>query len=347
MLSRIKHLKVFFLDPTKKNYFRVVFEMIHFGWVKKEIPTDYFRKYLYRKNVNNYLEYLSLNQFFKIIKSPKFVFPHISKNLEDKLSFYKICQKHNLPTPKLYSHNLNNKFYCGNNEHIITNSSELVSFFQDIFEVSNIDCLFLKPIKGIGGKGCFLLKKHQLKSQLKSIENILLTNNYIHQEYIQQHAVINKIHSKSINSIRIDTYIDQYKKNHVLSALMRFGIGNSITDNTHTGGFYISINHETGKLQGIGRKDIIEGGEFYTKHPDSKVELNNYTIPYYKEACELVKKANNIFPNRIVGWDVAITSTGPVILEGNHNPSLHVTDVAYGGYCKHPLIQEIIKELNL
>ena len=206
--------------------------------------------------------------------------------------------------------------------------------------------IFLKPIESSGGSGCFTLHKESVKSQLDLYGDALLNNSFIHQEIIQQHEDINKIHKKTINTLRIDTYIDKDKKTHVLSVLMRFGIGNSIIDNSCSGGFSISVNLLTGKLQGIGRQVLPKGGNVYLKHPDSKVVLENFKVPFFDEACKLAISASNRLPTRLVGWDIAITQNGPVIVEGNEGPALHLTDVAYGGYCKHPIIQEILSEIK-
>jgi hypothetical protein len=157
---------------------------------------------------------------------------------------------------------------------------------------------------------------------------------------------LNDVFSKSVNTIRIDTYLDKANTAHILSAIVRFGTGNTFTDNTHTGGFYVSLNLKSGKLQGVGRQDIIKGGEEFTEHPDSKMTLEGFEIPFYKEALELVKKATVVLPNRIIGWDIAITNNGPVIIEGNESPSLHVTDVAYGGYLNNKHINEVLLELK-
>ncbi len=346
MLSRFSHLRIVIKDKNKKRWPKIFFELLHFSWIKKELPTDYFRKFLYRKDVKNYKSYLSLKQFYSIISSNKIVFPEVSKSLNDKLCFYLICKKHNLPSPNVFCHNIKNKFVFNNSEIQISNSKELISFLKNIFNEYNSTRLFIKPIKGIGGQGCFILYKAHLQKQINEIGRSLLNDNYIYQECIVQHQKINEIHSKSINSLRIDTYIDKNNLPHVLSAIMRFGTGDSITDNTHTGGFYISVNNKSQKLQGIGRQDIIEGGGVFIKHPNSDYKLEGFQVPFFKQACDLVLLATKYFPNRIVGWDIAITKSGPVIIEGNHNPSLHVTDVGFGGYLNHPLINDILKEIN-
>lgn len=346
MFSRLKHFNVFIKDPDKKAWLKLVKECIHFAYLKKEMPTDYFRKYLYRKDIVDYKHYLSLNQFNAIMTSSKMIFPEVSARLNDKLIFHDICKKQNLSTPEVISYNSNNRFVFNDLEAQINNSQELILFFEKVFDNSKITKLFIKPIEGMGGDGCFILKKERLKEQIIDFGESLLNSKYIHQEMITQHPSINKIHSKSVNTIRMDTYIDKNNKFHILSALMRFGAGDCITDNTHTGGFYISINSDSGKLQGVGRQDVVEGGSVCRNHPDSDYKLEGFQVPYFNEACELVLSAMKHFPNRIIGWDVAITDSGPTIVEGNHYPSLHVTDVAYGGYCKHPLIQDILKEIK-
>jgi hypothetical protein len=49
-----------------------------------------------------------------------------------------------------------------------------------------------------------------------------------------------------------------------------------------------------------------------------------------KKACETAKEAARHIPDRLIGWDVAITTTGPTIIEGNEDPHLFMSDVAYG-----------------
>ncbi|WP_142786016.1 sugar-transfer associated ATP-grasp domain-containing protein [Changchengzhania lutea] len=344
--SRINHLKPFLKDSNKKSVLKIIFEVLHYGWIKKEAPTDYLRKFLYRKDAENYRNHLSLKEFYSIITSPKMVFPEISKLFIDKYQFYLICKTNNLPTPEILSYNHSNQFFYNNESTTITKIEELLEWLKKIFETDSIDELFFKPKNGIGGYGCFILNKFNLKDEIESFSEILFKNSYIHQKCIKQHDEINKIHSKSINSLRIDTYLDAKGQSHVLSSVMRFGTGEHITDNTHTGGFYIAIDANSGKLKGIGRQDLVEGAGIFMRHPSTNFKLEGFEVPYFFEACELAKRANLCFPNRIVGWDVAITNDGPLLIEGNHNPSLHITDVAYGGYCKHPLIKEMLKEIK-
>ncbi|WP_166966394.1 sugar-transfer associated ATP-grasp domain-containing protein [Yeosuana marina] len=320
-------------------------ELLYFAWLKKEVPTDYVRKFLYRKDVVAYQQYLSLNQFNSIITSKKLVFPQISNLLDNKLSFYKLCETYKLPIPKVIAYNLRQQFFYKDTNSLRTKKQDLIDFFNNLFETSKRTTLFVKPLSGSGGFGCFLLEKNLLETQIETYGESLLNNCYLYQERIKQHADIDKINSKSINTLRLDTYIDTSNTPHVLSVLMRFGIGNSITDNTHTGGFYIAVS-PSGTLQAPGRQDIIEGGGVFVTHPDTHFELNGFQVPFFHEACALAKRLTTYFPNRIIGWDIAITDKGPLVIEGNNNPSLHVTDVAYGGYLKNKHIQNILTEIK-
>lgn len=346
MLSRLKHLKVFFKDKDKKNVLKILCELIHFTYIKKSLPTDYFRKFLYRKDIKDYTSYLSIKEFYSIIESPKLVFPEISKILSNKLSFKLITEKQNLPSPKLISYNLKSRYIFETKSHLIEVQKDLYCYFENLFLRSNTDKIFLKPIYGIGGYGCFFLSKESLEEQLSMHANNLLSNSYIHEAYIEQHELINAIYPHAINTLRMVHYIDKDETVHIISTFMRFGTGNSITDNTSSGGFAIAVNAKTGALQGVGRQEISRGAAVFKEHPDSLHKLEGFKVPYFKEACSLVKTFAEYFPSRIVGWDIAITPNGPVMIEGNHNPGLHVSDITYGGYLKNEHIIEILKEIK-
>ena len=54
------------------------------------------------------------------------------------------------------------------------------------------------------------------------------------------------------------------------------------------------------------------------RHPDSGVRFRDFLVPQWPMLREAAKHAAAAFPEfRTVGWDVALTPDGPVILEGN------------------------------
>ena len=60
----------------------------------------------------------------------------------------------------------------------------------------------------------------------------------------------------------------------------------------------------------------------YEEHPIAKIKFDTVQVPFVKEAYEMALEAALVVPEvRYVGWDIAITDNGPVIMEGNEYPS--------------------------
>ncbi len=335
----------FFKDKRKKNVFKMFKESIYLLITKKEIPFYYF-KYLYRKDVVNYKDYISTKEASRIHLS------HLCNNLEyktilsNKLNFSIFCQENNIPHSELVSYNLGFDFFYKDETFNVKTTKELYNFFNHIHNKSNNENIFIKPLSSFGGKGCFKINKSNLKDNINECSSYIIGNEYIHEKVIEQHREVSKIFSSAINTVRLLTFIDKNDKIHILTGYMRFGTGNSIVDNGGSGGFGVGINLETGTLNKFGDQDMKYGGNRYIAHPDSGFVFNGFKIPHFTKACELVIKATRYIPNRIIGWDIAILNDRPIVIEANENPSLFSADVHYGGLMKHPLFKDIIDEVN-
>ena len=154
---------------------------------------------------------------------------------------------------------------------------------------------------------------------------------YLIQQYIIQHEKINRLNSSTVNTLRIistrwneDTYI--------LAAMIRLGVKGNLVDNSSAGGTFVGIDIEKGTL--------MEYGYYYEKprekrHPESKVEYKGYEIPFWNETINLIKKLHpEIFGFSTLGWDIAITENGPIIVEINWNYSVKGIQIACGGLKK-------------
>ena len=63
----------------------------------------------------------------------------------------------------------------------------------------------------------------------------------------------------------------------------------------------------------------------YEKHPVTGCEIPGFQFPYWNEVLEMCKKASFEIPEvGYIGWDVAITPTGPVFVEGNELPGYNL-----------------------
>lgn len=337
--------KVFLKDKRKKTYPKIITEFLALWKSKREMPLYYF-KYLYRRGINNIDDYLSTKEAAKIQKSPILHRAEYMAIMSNKLVFSLFCKHNGVPTPELVSYNFGPFFYFKSKTYRVSNNLELASFFNEVFKETKKERLFLKPFSLFGGRGACIIRKSHLKEDLSKNADGLLSNDYIHESVLVQHDDINKINSSCINTLRIETYIDKNQKIHIVNVFMRFGIGDNIVDNGHSGGIYIGIDKQSGALKEIAMEEAHFGGKNYHEHPNSAYPFKGFIVPYFKESCDLVIKATEFLPDRYIGWDVAITNEGPVIIEANEYPDLFMSDTAYGGYLKNPLIREILAEAS-
>lgn len=313
--------------------------------LKKQFPLYYF-KYQYRKHVTNYKDYLSSKEVVKIGLSKKFHNPIYHPIIEDKLVFALLDAQTSISTPKLISYNLGKSFFYNNTTRQISKREDLVAFFKQVFSETGLEELFFRPPSDYGGKGCFKLTKDNLKKQVDEKFEDLYSGSFVHNEVVKQHEAINQIHRNAVNTIRFISFITLENKIEIIGSFIRFGVGTSVVDNASSGGVFVGINIEDGTLKKKGHYFIEYGGAEIFKHPESGFVFEGFKIPFYEEAKEEVKKAVTIIPDRFIGWDVAISPDGPVIIEANAGPHLPGSDVAHGGFLKDKIWRDLLKELD-
>ena len=103
------------------------------------------------------------------------------------------------------------------------------------------------------------------------------------------------------------------------------------------------IDLDTGRLtQPALDKDLNQ----YTHHPKTNIEITGFQLPYFEEVKKVVKEAalesDKIL---VVGWDVAITDKGPIIIEGNRRPGFDLVQVV-SGRGRIDIMRHVLEELN-
>ena len=155
-------------------------------------------------------------------------------------------------------------------------------------------------------------------TDLQELFDYLKENKLFVEDSIEQHEEMKKLNPTSINTVRVVTVLDKHNEAHVMYTLQRIGINNMSVDNVGSGGIYTVLSDEGQIINPCWSDKTITT---YTKHPTTGMDLIGFTVPYYKEALELCKKAAKVEPHiRYVGWDIAISDKGPVIVEGNPLP---------------------------
>ncbi|TGY96349.1 hypothetical protein E5329_09975 [Petralouisia muris] len=160
------------------------------------------------------------------------------------------------------------------------------------------------------------------------------------EECIRQHKLLQEFNSNVVNTLRIGTFCIGGKA-EVFAAGLRMGVSEECVDNLCAGGICANVQIFHGIIDSSGINGELHRFEV---NPYSGKKLQGFQVPYWNEAKEMVvKSAQRLSENNIVGWDVAITEQGPVLLEGNPDQGTGVIQMC-DGKGKYPRIQRRIKE---
>lgn len=178
-------------------------------------------------------------------------------------------------------------------------------------------CFFAKQLQSFGGLG---VEKVRLEGQdLQSLYDRLMENKmYLAEEAIVQHPTMDLLCDKSVNTLRITTIVSDKGNANPVYALVRAGSGKNDVDNVTSGGMYTLLSDE-----GVITHPMFcdKAMAYYTAHPLSGQAFIGFQIPFFREALALCCEAAKVEPRmRYIGWDVAITPEGPVLVEGNNLP---------------------------
>ena len=207
--------------------------------------------------------------------------------------------------------------------------------------LDNHETFILKPIIGLGGADVQKLKSKSIKNR-KDFYEKLKTEKMFLEEFIIQDPTWGKISPNSVNTLRIMTSAVA-GKSKIFFAAARIGNGSCVADNFHSGGMAVLIDLETGKLKGHAFNKKLDEFE---KHPVTKIKIDGYQIPYWEEIKKMTLEAALVNEDvNVVGWDVAITKDGPVIIEGNRGPGWDLVQVLLNKGTKY-MLEEVKKEME-
>ena len=173
----------------------------------------------------------------------------------------------------------------------------------------------VKPLTSACGKGIQLIDTNDGSF---SVEEYLEANpdGFVAEELINQDETLSRLHPQSVNTLRINT-VNYGSSIEVIWPCLRMGCGDSIVDNAGAGGVFGAVDTATGQIISVSD----ESCHTFTNHPDTGIPLVGFKIPRWQEACELAKHLAGMIPDcHFIGWDLALTEKGWVMVEGNHRP---------------------------
>lgn len=154
------------------------------------------------------------------------------------------------------------------------------------------------------------------KTKKELFDELLAVGKHILEEKIEQTQQLGMFNKSSVNTVRAITFNTKHGI-VVPYCVIRTGAPGSFVDNAGAGGVSACIDFETGTIYTDG---FDEMGGVFAEHPATGLKMKGYQLPDWSQLQELVKDAAKKVPQiQFVGWDLAHTKDGWIIVEGNEN----------------------------
>jgi hypothetical protein len=133
------------------------------------------------------------------------------------------------------------------------------------------------------------------------------------QPFLESHSVIARVSNEKLASLRIVTGMNNSGRAEFVATIIGLPYGASTAS---VAAILCSIDPETGRIR---HAVLPGGGERIERHPDTGAPIAGIALPFWQESVDLVLRAHAAAFMRFafLGWDVALTGDGPLLLETN------------------------------
>jgi len=197
--------------------------------------------------------------------------------------------------------------------------------------------IVIKPISSSSGENVVLYspgsgavsagKRLQNYCEIWSHLDKKMDSGWLVEEKVTNTEKTRAIYPHSLNTYRIITIKTSDDKWHVAACAHKFGSRASVVDN-NSQGIQASLDKD-GVIFHV--YDFVSGVEIES-HPDTGVQLIGVKMDGYREVVELALNACRKFGFLgTIGWDVAYTAKGPMVIEGNTSWGCSSIQRGFGG----------------
>lgn len=188
---------------------------------------------------------------------------------------------------------------------------------QALAFMSRHDVFMAKPLNGACGKGIEKIRMDQQSSPDAVWEQLSATGEYLLEEVIRQHPAVSAIYPDAINTVRTVT-IRKDGVTHIICTYFRIGNNGRHVDNFNSGGMVAPVDEKTGIVKD---RAIDKNKTLYAVHPMTGTPIQGFQFPDWEKAMDLVRQAAALIPEMgYLGWDIAFSENGPLLVEGNEFP---------------------------
>ena len=210
------------------------------------------------------------------------------------------------------------------------------SLIRDIEEFLNEkEKVVLKRSNGSQGKDVEIIYVRDVTPE--SLKQYAKLKRYdILEEFVYQHDDLQRLSPNSLNTVRFITFLRKDGGVEVVGSSLRMGLDKQ-TDNLSSGGITCKVDVAIGVIDSKGYSfDITK--PLCDVHPVSGIRLEGFQIPYWNDIRQMcIAAASKYNCNRCIGWDVAVTNGGPLLIEGNHDWGARVWQMPAGQGMKKTL----------
>ncbi|HPZ89980.1 MAG TPA: sugar-transfer associated ATP-grasp domain-containing protein [Bacillota bacterium] len=348
MLQRLKDFFAVFRATKGKEYktgVRQYWEMTRLFLLYRLSPIEYSLYEMGRRDfpAQALREYIITRWAVKVMR-PRFTSSLWGQVLRNKVLFRQHLTAHNLPGAEFYGF-FHPRFGRTAAGAPLRAPGELEALLATLPGRE----LIVKPVGGFKGSGVFKVRTGAQGEVVQGGEALAKacgwSDGFLLEECLVNHPEIRAYNPSSLNTCRVVTLVTAAGECKFLFATARFGRKGSVADNWGAGGVAVGVDLPTG-VMGRGRILPQYGGGWVDCHPDSGKPFVGQVLPHWQELLDLVKRAALTLPCATVGWDVAITPSGPVLVEGNSawDPTL---GQAFVGGLLTPELRQDLAELGL
>ena len=152
------------------------------------------------------------------------------------------------------------------------------------------------------------------------------TRNLMVLPRLRNHPDLAGLASESLVTVRAVTCLDERQQPELVVAYLRvlsklepdWPVKKPISE------YAAAIDLATGRLQAMTGDKPECLSQWHDRHPVTGVQVTGRIVPDWDAVAALAERAHRVTRDRVlVGWDIAITPSGPLLLEGNSYPDVH------------------------
>lgn len=352
-LKKLGRLRKALGVKDRKSATLILYEYLTYRFINPDLAEQYFSKYLFRKNVARPEDYLVTNKLAQKIwyyNDMKYKSLFINKAL-----FEQFFAKHQVPVVRSFLYNINHLFYSDGDFKLVNDIDhfrKLLIDFKEKGEWTGEHLIVKKKDGSYGGRNIFKIAFADVTENSKLFEDVyrdVVKSGYLFQNVVSQHPEMNRITSSSLNTLRIDSFKNNKGEIKIVNTTLRFSCRDTFVDNVTSGGMFAGIERETGRLHGEAFSDFdYWEGDVALAHPLTGLVFKDFQIPFFGEAKKLAIDAAKLVPGvRVLGWDIGIQPTGPVLLEGNFFNDLYHFEMGQKGHSDNLIFRELLDEIDI